>query len=276
MGPSGTAAAQALAGQVAVVTGGGRGIGRAIAAGLADAGAAVAVTARSADELAETVGLLEAAGGRALAHAADVTDRTAVERLVAAAERALGPVTLLVNNAGVLPPIGLAWEVDPDAWWRCVEVNLRGPYLCARAVLPGMVARRRGRIVNLASVAAGRPSPDATAYASSKAALVRFTDSLAAETAEYGLGVFAVDPGAVATGMHAYLAQSAAWLRRRGQHAPPYTPAAATAAVVVALAAGQGDALSGRVLHASDDLAGLARGAEAIRRDDRYALRLRR
>jgi NAD(P)-dependent dehydrogenase (short-subunit alcohol dehydrogenase family) len=95
-----------------------------------------------------------------------------------------------------------------------VEVNLRGPYLCARAALPGMVARRRGRIVNLASVAAGRPIADATAYASSKAALVRLTDSLAAETAEYGLSVFAVDPGNVETGMRAYLGQSAAWLRR--------------------------------------------------------------
>ena len=128
-----------------------------------------------------------------------------------------------MNNAGLLQPIGLAWEVDPDAWWRCVEVNLRGPYLCARAVLPGMVARRAGRIVNIASVAAAAPIPDGTAYASSKAALVRLTDSLAAETAEYGVGVFAVDPGNVATGMHAYLGQSPAWLKRRGRHAPPYT-----------------------------------------------------
>ena len=71
-----------------------------------------------------------------------MADRAAVEGVVAATEQAFGPVTLLVNNAGVLQPIGLAWEVDPDAWWRCLEVNLRGPYLCARAVLPGMVARR--------------------------------------------------------------------------------------------------------------------------------------
>jgi NAD(P)-dependent dehydrogenase (short-subunit alcohol dehydrogenase family) len=195
---------------------------------------------------------------------------------VAAAERALGPVTLLVNNAGVLQPIGLAWEVDPDAWWRCLEVNLRGPYLCARAVLPGMVARRAGRIVNIASGAAGGPCPDGTAYGSSKAALVRFTDSLAAETREFGVAVFAVDPGNVETAMHAYLGQSAAWLKRRGRHAPRYTPAAQTGALVAALAAGRADALSGRFLRVSDDVAALAREAEAIQQDDRYALRVRR
>jgi NAD(P)-dependent dehydrogenase (short-subunit alcohol dehydrogenase family) len=270
------AAGSDLRGQVALVTGGGRGIGRAIAQALAAAGAAVAVTARSADELAETVRLIEAAGGRAGALPADVTDRAAVDGVVAAAERAFGPLTLLVNNAGLLQPIGLAWEVDPEAWWRCVEVNLRGPYLCARAVLPGMTARRAGRLVNLASVAAARPIPDGTAYAASKTALVRLTDSLARETAEFGVAVFAVDPGSVATAMHAYLGQSAAWLKRRGRHAPRYTPAAQAGALVVGLAAGRADALSGCFLHVSDDLAALAREADAIRADDRYTLRVRR
>lgn len=276
MDMSDTPSPRALAGQVAVVTGGGRGIGRAIAQGLAGAGATVAVVARSADELAETVRMIEEAGGRALALPADVADRAAVEGAVARVEAELGPVDLLVNNAGLLQPIGLAWEVDPDAWWRCVEVNLRGPYLCARAVLPGMVTRRRGRIVNLASVAAVRPIPDGTAYASSKAALVRLTDSLAAEVREFGIAVFAVDPGSVATGMHAYLGQSTAWLRRRGRHAPKFTPAEDAAALVLRLASGRADALTGRFLHVHDDLAALAREAEAITRDDRYALRLRR
>jgi NAD(P)-dependent dehydrogenase (short-subunit alcohol dehydrogenase family) len=275
-GPADGAAGVDLRGQVALVTGGGRGIGRAIAQALAAAGAAVVVTARSADELAETVRLIETAGGQTRALPADVTDRAAIEGVVVAAERAFGPVTLLVNNAGVLQPIGLAWEVDPDAWWRCLEVNLRGPYLCARAVLPGMVARRAGRIVNIASVAAGGAGADATAYASSKTALVRLTEGLAVETREFGVGVFAVDPGNVETAMHAYLGQSAAWLKRRGRHAPHYTPAAQTGALVAALAAGRADALSGRFLHVSDNVAELAGAAEAIRQDDRYALRVRR
>jgi NAD(P)-dependent dehydrogenase (short-subunit alcohol dehydrogenase family) len=276
MGAPTSDAASDLRGQVAVVTGGGRGIGRAIALALAAAGAAVAVTARSADELAETVQLIEGTGGRARARPADVTDRAAVTGVVAATEQAFGPVTLLVNNAGVLQPIGLAWEVDPEAWWRCLEVNLRGPYLCARAVLPGMVARRAGRIVNIASAAAARPIPDGTAYASSKAALVRLTDSLAVETAEYGVAVFAVDPGNVPTDMHAYLGQSPAWLKRRGRHAPPYRPAAQTGALAVALAGGRADALSGRFLRVHEDLDELVREADAIRQDDRHALRVRR
>lgn len=262
-------------GQVALVTGGGRGIGRAIAQGLAAAGAAVAVTARSTDELAETVRLIREAGGRALAFPADVTDRAAVEDAVARAEGELGPVDLLVNNAGVLQPIGLAWEVDPDAWWRCVEVNLRGPFLWTRTVLPGMLARRRGRIVNLSSGAATGPIADATAYTSSKAALVRFTDSLAAETQAAGISVFAVNPGNVPTAMHEHLGQSAAWLRRRGRHAPVFTPPERTADLVVGLASGHADALSGRIIHVRDELADLVRRAEEIQRDDLYTLRLR-
>src|SRR5262245_27237905 len=140
-----------LSGQVALVTGGGRGIGRAVAAALAGAGAAVEVLARSAGQLAEVVDAHTRAPGRALTHPADVTDRNAVEAAVAAVERQLGAVDLLVNNAGVGGPVGPLAESDPDAWWRCLAVILRGPLLCSRAVLPGMLARRRGRIVNVAS-----------------------------------------------------------------------------------------------------------------------------
>jgi len=129
-------------GQVALVTGGGRGVGRAIAEDLAGAGAAVAVTARSADQLAEKVRRVEAAGGRAVATPGDVTDRAAVEGAVAMAERALGPIGLLVNNAGTAAALGPFWETDPDVWWRDAEVHVRGAVLCARAVLPGIAPPR--------------------------------------------------------------------------------------------------------------------------------------
>src|SRR5438445_186931 len=139
---------------IALVTGGGRGIGRAIALRLARDGWSVVITARSADQLAETVAL--AAGIRITAIAADVTQPDEVTQLVSQA----GAVDLLVNNAGTGGPFGPFWENDPDEWWRCLEVNLRGPMLCCRGVLPGMIERRRGRIVNVVSGAGCQAFPN--------------------------------------------------------------------------------------------------------------------
>jgi NAD(P)-dependent dehydrogenase (short-subunit alcohol dehydrogenase family) len=144
-------AVRTLSGQVAIVTGGGRGIGRLVAEALAGAGAAVAVTARSEDELTETVTSITRSRGTALALPGDVSDPRAATRALREVERQLGPVDLLVNNAGISGPIGPVWEVDADEWWRTFEVNLEGVFLFAHAVLPGMVARRRGRVVNMSS-----------------------------------------------------------------------------------------------------------------------------
>jgi NAD(P)-dependent dehydrogenase (short-subunit alcohol dehydrogenase family) len=186
-----------LAGQVAIITGGGRGIGRAMALALSKAGAAVAVVARSTDQLTETVTLIEGAGGRALPITADVTDQQAVERMVRVVGQELGPVDLLVNNAGHGGQIAPFWEIEPDEWWRCMNVNLRGPFLCARAVVPGMIARRCGRIINTASHTGLGLWPHFSAYTTSKAAVIRLSEILAAETKEYDISVFAIHPGGV-------------------------------------------------------------------------------
>jgi NAD(P)-dependent dehydrogenase (short-subunit alcohol dehydrogenase family) len=274
-----------LTGQVALVTGGGRGIGRAIAQALAAAGAAVAVTARSTDQVADTAAVIAQAGGRALALTADVTDRLAMERAVAEVEHRLGPVDLLVNNAGVGGPIGPLWEVEPQDWWRTMEVNLRGIYLCARAVLPGMVARRRGRIVNVASHAGAYRWPQVSAYAISKAAVIKFTENLAAETKRQGVAVFAIHPGTVLVGPTAALLNEgassespqgrvAAWFRQQiagGRAVPPER----AGQLVVALASGRADALSGRYITVYDDTNAWIDRAAEIRRDDLYTLRLR-
>ena len=137
--------------QVALVTGGGRGIGRAIAQSLAAAGAVVAVTSRSADELNETVHMIETDGGRAAAYPADVTEAAQMQSTVTAIEALLGPIDVLVNNAGSPGPLKPLLETEVNEWWRAMEVNLLGPLLCARLVLPGMVSRRRGRIINVSS-----------------------------------------------------------------------------------------------------------------------------
>jgi NAD(P)-dependent dehydrogenase (short-subunit alcohol dehydrogenase family) len=265
-----------LRGQVAIVTGGGRGIGRAIAERLAAEGAAVAVLARTQAEVAETASTIERAGGRALALIADVTDRVAVVAAVAHAERTLGPIDLLVNNAAVVTPLGPVWELDPDEWWRSIEINLRGPFLGAWAVLPGMVARRSGRIVNVAAVAAYRTAPFTSAYASSKAALVRLTDCLAAEVRQHSISVFALRPGIVQTRMQEHLGASPHLQRRRTGPGPEMISPDRAAEAVVFLASGQGDALTGRFIDAAqDDIAELASRADEIVRDDLLAMRLR-
>jgi NAD(P)-dependent dehydrogenase (short-subunit alcohol dehydrogenase family) len=262
---------------VAVVTGGGRGVGRAIALRLARDGAQVAVLARSADELAETVSLVEAAGGVAQAERVDVTNAEAVSGACRSVHVALGPVALLVNNAGTAAALGPAWEVDPQEWWRDVETSVRGAFLCARAVLPGMLDRRRGRVVNMSSYVAARPSPYLSAYAAGKAAILSFTEALAAETRDAGVAVFAVTPGHVRTAMVRNMLESDAgrrWLPDVASSRP--VDAERVAELVAFLASGRGDALTGRFLHALDDVEALAARADEVVADDLYAVRLRR
>ncbi len=127
-----------LEGEISVVTGAGRGVGRAIAVGLGEARATVCLMARSVEEIEEAAAAIESGGGSALALALDVTDREAVERAFAKIEHELGPVSILVNNAGTLDAIGPFWEVDPDVWWREVETHLRGTLLCSHVALAGM------------------------------------------------------------------------------------------------------------------------------------------
>jgi len=268
---------------VAVVTGGGRGIGRAIALALARAGAAVAITARSASELESILAELLAIHHRAIAVRSDVTDRAAVDEMVRQTEDELGPIDFLVNNAGSSGVIGPLWETDPDDWWRTIDVNLHGPMLCARSVLPGMIARRRGRIVNMASAVGLRAFPYNSTYACSKAALVRLTDSLQQETAQHGVMVFATSPGLVRTSMTDTLGSSEAARRWTPAFCPDHpdykklawAPPERIADLCVRLARGDGDALAGRFIHVLYDFDDMRARANNVTRDDLYQLRLR-
>ena len=257
---------------VALVTGGGRGIGQGIAIGLVKAGMRVAVTARSADQLAETVDL---AGGGTIAIAADVADPAAVRAMVREVEQRLGPVDLLVNNAGTSGPYGPLWESDPETWWRCQEVNLRGPYLCCREVLPGMIARRSGRIVNVASGAGIFAIPEMSAYVASKTALIRLSEQIALEAGPHGVKVFPIRPGVVRTAMVEEGRKKVAMIQKILDDGLDVTPQV-VANLVLFLASGRADALSGRLFSVNDDIEGMVRRAEEVESGELYLLRSRR
>ncbi|HEY6003784.1 MAG TPA: SDR family oxidoreductase, partial [Anaeromyxobacter sp.] len=182
--------------RTAIVTGGGRGIGAAVARALTARGLAVTVFARTSSQLERVV----AEKAAALAVAGDVRREEDVARLVASHERALGPVDVLVNDAGIVER-ALAEELSPSAFREVLDVNLTGAFLCARAVIPGMKARRRGRIVNVASISGTLGTAGATAYNASKWGLIGLTKCLAEELREHGVQCLAVSPGSVDTEM---------------------------------------------------------------------------
>jgi len=270
-----------LQGQTAIVTGGGRGIGRIAARSLAAAGASVAVVARTRSEVVESVALIEQEGGRGMALTADVRDARAVAEMVGQVESQFGPVELLVNNAGTSLAIGPLWEVDADTWWQDVEVALRGAFLCSHAVLEGMVQRGCGRIVNVSSRAGTIGIPYQTAYSSSRAALFQFTEGLAGEVAAHGIQVFTFTPGLVQTALTEHLVNSEAgkrWVPRLGKmltEGTGWVDPRSVGDALVLLASGQADVLSGRWLHAQDDLVAIIRRAAEIKAQDLHVLRLR-
>jgi 3-oxoacyl-[acyl-carrier protein] reductase len=254
--------ARELEGQVALVTGGGRGIGRGIAQELAAAGMRVAVSGRTAEQVEETAREI---GGLALV--ADVSDREQVDDMVRRTDRELGSIDLLVNNAGVAGWEQAAWEVDADQWWHVFEINVLGAYLCCRAVIPGMIERGRGRIVNTGSGAAYLPGSRSTAYNASKAALARFGETLALQLEPHDIPVFTISPGLVQTAM----------TEERFPDNAPWTPPELAPRLVRALASGRADRLAGRYIHAEhDDIEQLIARADEIVREDLNAIRLRR
>lgn len=258
---------QDLKQNVAIVTGAGRGIGRAIAMSLAAEGAAIAVCARTEEEIEETAALISEGGGRAIAVKLDVKDVHGVRAAVEEATSRLGPVRLLVNNAGTPGPAGLDWEVNAEAWFECVEVIVRGALLLCQAVVPGMIARGSGRIINVASVSGTRAFPPIIATSVAKTALIRFSEGLAAQLDGRGVRVFAIHPGVVRTRL----------LESYGLQLPDewFVEPERAGLLCARLASGRYDALSGRFLTIEDDLDALVNRVSEIASQELYTLRIR-
>ena len=248
-----------LDGQRALVTGGGRGIGANIARDLAAAGMHVTVTGRTAEQVESVAAEI---GGDALV--GDVSRTDDVSRWF----DTLGPLDLLVNNAGISGPRSSFVDEDADEWWHVFEVNVRGVFLCCRAAVPAMLDRRRGRIVNVSSGSAYLPTTGmaSTAYGPSKAAVHRFSELLAGQLTPHGIAVFSISPGLVRTEMTESFGDDAPW-----------TPPECAPRLVRALASGRFDALAGRYLHAEHDPPDqLEQRIETIVANDANSIRLQR
>lgn len=253
-----------MEGQVALVTGAGRGFGRTIAERFAAEGAKVALLARSLKQLDEAAEAIRATGGEALAVRCDVTDPAAVDKAARNVEHTLGPADLLVSNAGVPGPFGPIWAVDPDEWWRAQAVHIRAPMLLMHRLLPGMVERGRGHVICISAIASRMVAPNLSAYCTGKIAQNRLVAEAAAELAGTGVAVFAIDPGFVFTQLaretmesaeaQKYLGGMVERLRNAESDPAAQKDLARCAQRCLDLASGKYDALSGNYYELPDDL----------------------
>ncbi len=271
-----------LDGQVAVITGAGRGIGRAIALAYAREGARLSLAARSQPELDEIVAAVSELGGEAIAVRTDVTSQIATERLTHRTVERYGQIDTLVNNAGISGPIGPLQNNDIADWVDTINVNLTGTFLVCRAVIPVMLRQGGGKIINLSGAGAASAWSNMSAYCSSKAAVVRLTEVLAQELEEAGITVNALGPGSVHTSMWDKMTEDAAQTGSEFIHelglrvtSGGGAPIDECAELAVWLASGESGRLSGRIISAAaDDFRSLPPRISEIMEGDAFTLRV--
>ena len=240
------------------MTGSGRGIGRAIAVRFAKEGADLALAARTRSQLEETMAEISAAGRKCLCFPIDVSSASDVAAMTRDILGQWGGIDVLVNNAGIQGPIGRAVDNDAEKWAETIRVNLLGPFLCAKSVLPHMMAKRSGKIINLSGGGGTAPRPYFSAYGASKAAVVRLTETLAEEVRDFFIEVNAIAPGAVNTGLlqeildAGELAGPELYAARERQHQGGVS-AELAASLAVFLASSDSDGLSGKLISAPHD-----------------------
>ncbi len=270
-----------LAGQTAIVTGAGRGVGRSIALSYAREGAQLALVARSIDELEETARQVEALGAPALVIPTDISDREQVDYMAAQVVDRYSTIDVLVNNAAISGPVGPLQDVDPDRWVQVLQVNLFGTYYCCRAVLPTMVRQDRGRIISLTSEVDMGTWYSMSAYSTSKAAIIRLTEGLARELAHTNVRVNALGPGGIPSRMAEAIRDEAAAAgvydlseSCRAVAAGERDATEQATALAVFLASDDSGNMSGKLLSAMlDDISDLRERTPEIMASDAYQLR---
>jgi NAD(P)-dependent dehydrogenase (short-subunit alcohol dehydrogenase family) len=272
-----------LRGKTAIITGSSAGIGRATAVEFARQGANVVCCARRENKLRETVDMIEKSGGRAAAVVADITEKDQVDNVVATALERFGQIDVLYNNAAAFAAIGALWEVDIDVWWRDITINVLGPALFCRAVLPHMMERNSGLIINMDGGGSSAPFPGATGYGSSKAALMRLTDTLARELEHDGYDIYVVGmgPGSVYTEIWEPQLNTPAGKKWIGElraivDEKRYMPPERCATASVELIRIMCPEINGCLFGVNTDFAQIARQAKEIRAQDAYQIRMRK
>jgi len=249
-----------LINKIVIITGASRGIGQKVAKRLALEGAYVNLLSRTEKQLHDTKDDIVRNGGQACIYPVDVTDHKGITQTVETIIGKVGSVDILINNAGIEGPCGPIWEIDGNEWWECINVNLRGAFLCIQAVLPYMIYKKKGMIINMASSTGEKPTPFNSAYGLSKMALIRLSEILALESQEFGIKVFSIHPGRIDTSMTRSVTkktnQENWWAKNfcSFYSRSDYVTTEYVENLIIKLALGEADSLSGQFISVFDDI----------------------